>query len=202
MNTPKIIISSMLLLALLGCTSSPPNMSVTVAPVCPWWKPLFGNDEKNKQVLPDGREFDDGDFSKAFEEAFDKNNAYTEKQFNELLIYYSTEYLPKRKKEISIESIPVFPIDYIAKNGKYLKSEKYDFLAGAFYGWHDAYLGQTATRLYGRDALVDGYYYGIAEAVKELKKNMTSESRRIFEAEYKKQIEESKQQGQKSKASN
>jgi hypothetical protein len=47
MNTPKIITSSLLLLlALFGCTSTPPNMHVTVAPVCPWWKPLFGKEAK------------------------------------------------------------------------------------------------------------------------------------------------------------
>jgi len=102
----------------------------------------------------------------SFEEIFDKKNAFTKKEFNERFSYYKKEYLPERKLKINIDDIPDFPQNYILNNGKYEETEKYDFLTGALYGWYDMYLGQTATRLFGRDAFVDGYYYGITEAVK------------------------------------
>jgi hypothetical protein len=95
MNTPKIIISSILLLALLGCTSTPPNMHVTVAPVCPWWNFLFGNEksQNDKQVLSDGKE-------------------------GEVTDDIPSMHLPTSSQESAYYSMMVMPLDYTLKEIK------------------------------------------------------------------------------------
>jgi hypothetical protein len=112
--------------------------------------------------------------------AFSKRDAYTEEDYWKLVSYYNTQYFPKRKHELNVNNFPNFPLEYIKKHGSFSNSQKYDFLAGAFIGWYDVYMGQTVTKISGRDVVIDGYYYGRDEAVKELKKAMTPESKKYL----------------------
>lgn len=109
------------------------------------------------------------DFDDKYNKAFGKKSVYTKEDFMEFVSYYNKQYLPKRKKEVSLDKIPTFPLEYIEKNGNYKNSSKYDFLTGAFIGWYDFYLGQIGTLIDAREAMIDGYRYGSGEAQKALK---------------------------------